>query len=332
MTGDLPAILGDVLEIPGLEWDRVAVARNIGPLLPSVELQGDLVANRGLCAVVGDRRGQPLWFCKVRPAHHELFRHEAAITAELASELAVTGVVPEARTAVAGSVAILATRWVPGHSLSRALGSAGGAAWERLAGRALAAGDAVRAVLSRRPVEGPMPGAAEGFATDLRLATGRAEVDGDLRAALEGLPPRPQHGDFWPRNLRGTDSAWTVLDFERSGLETLPLHDVTFFLRAACPGAAPGHGVASAPGWAARSAAGSRGRWFQAVLREACEREELMPSQGAAAYIAGVAQQAATFLRRGLAASRVDAQRRELAASLEHWRTGRLAEFLFGSA
>lgn len=332
MTGGLAALLGGLLEIRGLEWDRVAVVRNIGPLLPSVELPGDQVANRGLCAVVGDRRGRPLWFCKLRPAHHGLFRHEAAITAELARELAGSGVVPEARTAVAGPIALLATRWVPGHSLSRALDSARGAAWERLAERAFAAGDAVRAVLSRRPVEGTIPGAAEGFAADLRLATGSVEVDGDLQAALEGLPPRPQHGDFWPRNLRGTGSAWTVLDFERSGLEMLPLHDVIFFLRAACPVAPPRPAGAPGQGWAARAAAGPRGRWIQAVLRSACDRDGLVPGQGAAAYVAGVAQQAATFLRRGLSASRVDAQRHELAASLEHWRTGRLAEILFGSA
>ena len=194
MTAELAALLGDLLDIRGLEWDRVALVRNIGPLVPSVELPGDLVVNRGLCAVVGDRRGEPLWFCKLRPAHFGLFRHEAAITAELARELANSGIVPEARTVVAGSIAVLATRWVPGHSLSRALDSARGAAWQRLADRALAAGGAVRDVLSRHPVEGTAPGAAEGFADDFRLATGRAEEDDGLQAAIQALPPAHKVG------------------------------------------------------------------------------------------------------------------------------------------
>ena len=64
----------------------------------------------------------------------------------------------------------------------------------------------------------------------LGLETAAAQRLGRLIEAAP-LPMRPQHGDFWPRNILKVGGDWKVLDFESCGEVVLPLYDVFHMIR-----------------------------------------------------------------------------------------------------
>jgi hypothetical protein len=213
------------------------IVRNVGPLLATAPLEGDVISNRGFNALVFAGGKDPTHFLKVRPAGHLQFHREAEITVRLAQDPSVRHLVSGACTFVEGPARVLAEEFIDGLALDLVIRKRQRRDWHVLAA------DVIR---SARPL---LHAIAEGVGPSDSCAVKPFELLADLEllrslgldaAAAQRLgrliesaplPMRPQHGDFWPRNILQVGGDWRVLDFESCGEVVLPLYDVFHMIR-----------------------------------------------------------------------------------------------------
>ena len=229
-------------------WSDVVLVRNVGPLQTSVPLAGDRISNRGFNAIVFTPGGGPSHFLKVRPLTHGGFAREAGVTVQLSAQEDVASLVPRSRTFIAGPARILAQEFIEGVALDVLIRSRQARAWHALAA------DVLRSTVPLREAIGALSG--ETHANCVQLPSVREDLDllaslglnavatRELAARLDAvaLATRPQHGDFWPRNVLKPAGGWRVLDFESCGEEATPLYDVFHLIRGCGEAAGGGRG------------------------------------------------------------------------------------------
>jgi len=218
-------------------WSDVVIVRNVGPLTATAPLDGDVISNRGFNALVFAKGKLPTHFLKVRPVGHVQFRLEADITVRLAQDAAARHLVPGARSFAEGPARVLAEEFIDGLALDLVIRRRQRRSWHVLAA------DVIR---SARPLLSAIAGATgpadcrrakpPELLADLELlrSLGLDAAAGQRLAEIiqaAPLPMRPQHGDFWPRNVLKVGDDWKVLDFESCGEVVLPLYDVFHMIR-----------------------------------------------------------------------------------------------------
>lgn len=298
-------------------WSDVVVVRNVGPLLTTAPIEGDVISNRGFNAILCAAGGPPGHFLKLRPVHHRLFEREAAVTVILSERAGTRSLVPASRTFTVGPARVLAQEFVAGRSLDMLIRTHHRRNWQQGAAQVLGAAtplwEGIAAAAAGAGFERPARVDVAALLTDLDLLASQGVEGGavrSLRARLESarLPAVPQHGDFWPRNVLVEATGWRVLDFECCGDVMLPLYDVLHFLRG-CAEAAEGGLIRASRPWLdaigqspvllgefQRLAHGLNGEAVEATL---------------AAYLVDFA---ARLHRRGISAGRLEGRLRELEA------------------
>jgi len=295
-------------------WSDLTIVRNVGPLVSSTPLDGDIISNRGFNALLAVPRDGPKHFLKVRPARHEPFRREAEATTRLSQHPATNALVPHARTFIAGSARVLAEAFVNGTALDVVIRARRQKAWHMLAVEALRLApplwDAIAEVAA--PVADTFVG-QDGVLSDLALlellgldATASSQLARHFCAVQ--LPAWPQHGDFWPRNVLVVAGGWKVLDFEACGEIVLPLYDVFHMIRGCSEAASGGAGnwleLWAEAGMAARPLSASVRRLSRGLETTAME----------AALVAYLVEFAARLHRRGISRERTAGRLQELRA------------------
>lgn len=229
-------------------WSELTIVRNVGPLLTSRPLTGDIISNRGFNALLSKPGAGPTHFLKVRPAGHEPFRREANFTVSLSLHRATQTLVPRAQTFVAGPARVLAEEFVDGTALDVVIRAQRSHDWHGLAVEALRLAPTLWQAIAE--LEDP---AAQSLADPSSLLSDLALLESlgldsaaskqlAQRLAEASLPVWPQHGDFWPRNLLQVVGGWKVLDFEACGQIALPLYDVFHMIRGCAAAASAGKG------------------------------------------------------------------------------------------
>jgi len=223
-----------------LSWDDLVVHRNSAPL-PSPFPRDDTLWNRGFDFLVLEA-GRPAHFARCRSVDDTRAIRASTIRARLSEDPGLARLVPPTRFVLDGDWLVEISRYVRGTQFQHQV--------RRLGAGALAA-DARRILAANRLVATEIVTRIATFqhdqsALDLRDTAqpalqflGQAGLAPRRTAALEAallaggtVPPRAQHGDFWPANvLRGADGGFIVLDFEMFGEEQVPLFDVYHFLR-----------------------------------------------------------------------------------------------------
>ena len=283
-------------------------------LLTSVPLAGDNISNRGFNAIVFAPAGEPTHFLKVRPVAHDGFAREASVTVQLSAQPHLAALVPRSRTFTAGPARILALDFIEGLALDVLIGARHAPAWHELAA------DVLRSTVPLREAIGALPGEARAdqaqapsWRADLDLLASLgldAAVTRELAARLDAviLPPEPQHGDFWPRNVLKVTSGWRVLDFESCGEAATPLFDVFHFIRGCGESAGGGRGD-----WIERwNEVGTTARPLADEVRSAARGLDIVSIE--AALVAYKVKFTATLHRRGIARERIVVHLTELAA------------------
>jgi Phosphotransferase enzyme family len=308
-------------------WSDVAVVRNVGPLQTAAPLEGDNISNRGFNAIVFATAGEATHFLKVRPLAHASFAREAAVTVSLAAQPPLANLVPASQSFVAGPARVLAQEFIGGTALDVVLRGRGRPAWHELAAEVLRSTNVLRAAIGELAVA---LGGSNGLAVlrpDLELLAGLG-VDAvalrklAARAAEADLPLRPQHGDFWPRNVLKTADGWRVLDYESCGQPAPPLFDVFHLVRGCADTAARGR-RSWLSDWAA---AGRSARPLADEVRRAAG--SLNQTGIEAAFVAYQVTFVATLYRRGIARDRIEGRLRELAGLPALLEEGALAQAL----
>ena len=308
-------------------WSEVVIIKNVGPLVTADPLEGDIISNRGFNAYLFASGGGPSHFLKIRPARHEDFRREAAITTRLSAHPGARGLVPKSTTFVAGPVRVLAGEFVEGTALDVLIRTPPSRPWPDLAAEVLEAASSMwDAISDATDHDTPRAADPKSLLADLELLE-TLGLDSAASCALARritaveLSGRPQHGDFWPRNVLRVGDGWRVLDFETCGEVDLPLYDVFHMVRG-CAEAAPAGPPNWIERWAAAEAAG--GPLVEAVHRSA--RGMTLPAIEAA-LTAYMVEFAARLHRRGVSRERTAGRIRELNAlptALEHGTLRRL--------
>lgn len=293
-------------------WSDVAVVRNVGPLQTVAPLEGDNISNRGFNAVVFAAAGRATKFLKVRPIAHVGFSREAAVTVSLATQSRLATLVPASQSFVAGPARVLAQQFIEGTALDVVLRGRSGPVWHELAAEVLRSTDVLRAAIGELALAGAGTGGAAELRSDLELLAGLgadAAVLRKLAARIAGadLPLRPQHCDFWPRNVLRTSDGWRVLDYESCGRLVTPLFDIFHFVRG-CADAAAGGRKSWLSVWAN---AGRAARPLAVEVRRAAGGLDQTGLE--AALVAYQVTFVATLYRRGIARDRIEGRLRELA-------------------
>jgi hypothetical protein len=297
-----------------LAWSDVVLVRNVGPLQTSVPIAGDKISNRGFNAIVFTPGGGPTHFLKVRPLTHGGFAREAGVTVHLSVQKDVASLVPRSRTFIAGPARILAQEFIEGVALDVLIRSGQARAWHALAA------DVLRSTVPLREAIGELSG--ESHANCLQEPSLREDLDllaslglnavatRELAARLDAVAPatRPQHGDFWPRNVLKPAGGWRVLDFESCGEEATPLYDVFHLIRGCAEAAGGGRGD-----WLERwTEAGAAAKPLSEEVRSAAP--DLDHVAVAAALVAYKVRFTSALHRRGISPERIAVHLRELAA------------------
>jgi Phosphotransferase enzyme family len=299
-------------------WDDVIIVRNVGPIQTRAPLPGDNISNRGFNAILLTPERGTTHFLKVRPATHDRFEREAALTVALAARSTTAVLMARSRAFREGSASVLAQEFVPGTALDVLIRAGRGDPWHVLA----------REVIEAAQPLWPALCAESGMQTQCRVdsATLTADIallrtlgldattEQKLAALISGraLPVSPQHGDFWPRNVLRVDGGWRILDFENAGDVVLPLYDVFHMIRGCGEAARRGQGD-----WLELwSKAGRSARPLGESLRRSAGNLDARGVE--AAMVAYMVDFTARLHRRGNALERTAVRLRELAA-LPRW-------------
>ncbi len=285
-------------------WSDLTIVRNVGPLVTSTPLVGDIISNRGFNALLSASGTGPTHFLKVRPAGHEPFRREAEITVRLSRYPATNAVVPHARTFIAGPARVLAEVFVDGTALDVVIRTRRQKDWHVLAAEALRLGPSLwDAIAEIAAPDSDTVVDREGLLSDLALLESLgldATAASQLAQRIGAVPLRawPQHGDFWPRNVLESAAGLKVLDFEACGEAVLPLYDVFHMIRGCGEAASGGKGnwidLWAAAGTVARPLADEVRRLSRGLDATAIE----------AALVAYLVEFAARLHRRGISRER----------------------------
>lgn len=294
-------------------WNDVLTVRNVGPLLTSAPMSGDVISNRGFNAILFAPGGHPTHFLKVRPAIHGGFEREAAVTVELSANPQLRTLVPGSRAFVEGPARVLAQDFIDGSALDVVIRSRRAGAWHELAADVLRSTAPLHEAIRDLAGTGTESQHVDGLRSDLELLESLgldASASSALGARLESasLPGGPQHGDFWPRNVLRTESGSRVIDFESCGEVATPLYDVLHFVRGCGEAVDGGRGL-----WISHWLdAGRASRPLADEVRRAAA--DLDNASIEAALIAYEVRFAATLHRRGIAGERIVGRLRELDA------------------
>ncbi|MFH1765282.1 MAG: phosphotransferase [Gemmatimonadota bacterium] len=242
-------------------WTDLIVVRNVGPVLSARPLSGDGVSTRGFNAILLSPRGTPSHYLKVRSAGNEAFLREATVHTALGRHPDARSMVTRARTFLHGPMRILASEFLHGDRMDVVLAKGKGkGVWSETVGKVIAASQPFWGALGQvleKSGEIPAGSATLGEATR-EFATLRESglSDGTVRTLSDRLrevwlPPVPQHGDFWPRNLFRVGEGWRILDFETCGSVDLPLFDIFHLIRGSVYAAGGGGAGTWLESWAA---------------------------------------------------------------------------------
>ncbi len=288
------------------------MVRNVGPLQTAAPLEGDNISNRGLNAIVFKTAGGATHFLKVRPLAHANFAREAAVAVSLATQPRLANLVPASQSFVAGPARVLAQEFIEGTALDVVLRGRSRRAWHELAAEVLRSTNVLRVAIGELLLAAAGTNGSAVLRSDLELLAGLGVNAAALRklaarAAGADLPLRPQHGDFWPRNVLEAADGWRVLDYESCGQLATPLFDVFHFVRG-CADTASGGRRSWLADWA------NAGRAARPLADEVRRAAGSLNQTGIeAALVAYQVTFVATLYRRGIARDRIEGRLRELA-------------------
>jgi hypothetical protein len=259
---------------PG-SWTNLVIVRNTGPIRAANPLPGDRMSNRGFNALLIGTMGLPTHYLKVRPTVHDGFEREVQVHMAMVAHPDGRRLAPPAQTFVLGPMRVLVQDYIQGYRFDGVLKEKSrGAAWREPVGAFLAHSAEFWTILE--DILAPGTPTDQESRTLARVGETFTVLSGlglrkSAASRLEGrigdliLPSRPQHGDFWPRNILELAGGWRILDFESCGEIDLPLYDFFHLVRGAL-----GFAVGWEPGvWLARWAAGGsqRDRFWEAQRR-----------------------------------------------------------------
>ena len=234
MNPELARLLSEAGITEKIGWQNIVALQNYAPL-PAVVRTGSAPWSRGLnLAVV--LRGQPLFFCKCRPANDVVIERETAIRSTLAGDRPGGISVAPVRLVSSARISVQVSPFVPGAHYGRFVPTQSASVYlatlrMALVGMATLADLAVRECPFVRP---PVPSVllSAAAADCLRDLAARAGLDANEEMALISavhdageVPSRPQHGDFWWQNLLVTKGQLWAIDFDGYGEVSVPLYD-----------------------------------------------------------------------------------------------------------
>jgi hypothetical protein len=233
MNPEIVGLLERAGVCPAVTWRDVVVTRNFGPVPPPDGSIG-VLRNLGFNLIVLEG-GSPEHFCKVRPSDYAPLQRETVARASLAGHTGFL-MVPPATYAASEQVAVQVGPFLDGAHYGRVI-------------RAHSSGDCVRslsqildgaAALSSFAADGAEVFAdasvrvrvSDEAARSLDYATRAVGFDPRELDALStslgdvgDVPLRPQHGDFWWRNIVVVDDRPWLIDLEDYGEIRVPLFD-----------------------------------------------------------------------------------------------------------
>lgn len=314
-------------------WRRAIVLNNGGavPRMPGV---GDEFAQKGFKLLLLDATGRPILFAQCADAADALMEQECRILCALSRAPELRRMIPEARTAVSGSLRVLMTKFVRGtrldHLESRQRPSDWAATVHRVLETAETTGRVARAVLPAlcygRQEMVELKEEVEPDLASLRDAGLPVLALSVLESALGAAPPLPrilQHGDLWSNNVIIDGSSCWLIDFAEFGHVHVPMYDVCHLLaqsrRADFQVSAP-------------RGKSSLARLSQAIVRSQAVRNGLSSEQLSGAVLYYVVHLAAYRTRAGvLSEFRMPYISEVLRVADSIQKTGRVAEWLVPS-
>jgi hypothetical protein len=238
VNGELAALLRDAGVTATPDWRDVIVVQNYAPIPMAHDPRGGAWAGKNGFNLVVLSAGTPAWYCKCRTAGDAVLERETAIRSRLAGTRPGGLSVPPARLASSHRITVQAGPFVRATNFGRAIPELSTTAFADLL-CATANGAAALATIAldnaadllNPPPHVDLPSAAAEvlgtifFSASPLAALAAAEPLAAALAAAGELPPRPQHGDLWWRNLLVENGAIWALDFERYGTLWVPLFD-----------------------------------------------------------------------------------------------------------
>jgi len=232
-------------------WQDVIVVQNYAPVPPPAGFSAVESWNRGFNLVVLDR-GAPKHFCKCRPAGNAAMERE--VKARMCLQHGGTGglSVPPARNATGDRIMVQASPFVRGSHYGRVAPKQSADDYLETVRRMMSGlgelADIAQSSGFACTEDSQSIALAEASKESLEHVAGVMRLEGELLEALSHaleeagrVPARPQHGDFWWRNLLLADRRIWAIDFEHYGLIQVPLYD-DLTLLAATAGLRSGHG------------------------------------------------------------------------------------------
>ena len=290
------------------DWSRVVMVQNAASI-PATTIDNDPQSgvNRGFNLVVLNRRGEPAFYVKCRPAVVGGVGRESRILSALHGDPELSPIVPAVQSSTSVRMQVQVMPYLHGQSLSTLDDALGPAEWREASnGILLTAERIAQRAGARCPEDLPAAAAVSiadqgAVALEYLLNIGLSVDDAAALHAVTvtaGLVPQHfQHGDLWSANIIKVAAGWRILDFEQYGVIQVPLFDAFHLVRFA-----PGMRGAMLAGRWVNAMLGESTPWAimsRQVIRETAERHRLSEDviNGALAFY--LPTMAASLRRRG---------------------------------